>query len=188
MQRPNDRSDHELMSRCREGDAEAFEAIVRRWEQPLGRMVGRLVGPGADIDDLCQEVFVRILRARERYLPSHSFSTWVYRIALNVARDNRRREVRRPHASLEAHDQASATPTPADAIEAQETSQIVDAAVRGLPDALREVLVLKHFGKLSFAEVAEATDVPLGTVKSRMAVALRELRKELQRRGLTDAD
>jgi RNA polymerase sigma factor (sigma-70 family) len=187
MQRPNDSNDHDLMSRCRQGDAVAFEEIVRRWEQPLGRMVGHLAGPGADVDDLCQEVFVRILRARERYRPSHSFSTWVYRIALNVARDNRRREVRRAQQALHAHDQASAAPSPADAIEAQETAQIVDAAVRALPDALREVLVLKHFGKLSFVEVAEATDVPLGTVKSRMAVALRELRKELQRRGLTDA-
>ena len=187
MQRPIDNSDHDLMSRCRLGDAVAFEEIVRRWEQPLGRMVSHLAGPRADVDDLCQEVFVRILRARERYRPSHSFSTWVYRIALNVARDNRRREVRRPHQALEAHDQPSAAPTPADAIEALETSQLVDAAVRALPDALREVLVLKHFGKLSFAEVAETTGVPLGTVKSRMVVALRELRKELQRRGLNES-
>jgi RNA polymerase sigma-70 factor (ECF subfamily) len=188
MQRPIDTSDHDLMSRCRQGDAVAFEEIVRRWEQPLGRMVNHLAGAGADVDDLCQEVFVRILRARERYRPSHSFSTWVYRIALNVARDNRRREIRRPQLALDAHDQASAAPTPADAIEAQERSQIVDAAMRALPDALREVLVLKHFGKLSFAEVAEAMDSPLGTVKYRMVAALRELRKELQRRGVTDAE
>ncbi|HEY2840058.1 MAG TPA: sigma-70 family RNA polymerase sigma factor [Pirellulales bacterium] len=185
MPRPTDPSDHDLMSRCRQGDAVAFEEIVRRWEQPLGRMVGHLAGPGADVDDLCQEVFVRILRARERYRPSHAFSTWVYRIALNVARDNRRREVRRIQQPLDAHDQPSIAPSPADEIEMLETSQIVDAAVRALPDELREVLVLKHFGKLSFAEVAETTGMPLGTIKSRMGVALRELRLELSRRGVT---
>jgi len=131
---------------------------------------------------------VRILRARERYRPSHSFSTWVYRIALNVARDNRRREIRRPKQSLDAQDQASSAQTPTDALSAHETAEIVDAAVRALPEILREPLVLKHFGKLSFAEVAETTGIPLGTVKSRVATALRELRSELNRRGVTGTE
>ena len=181
-------TDHELMRRCQVGDPVAFEELVRRWQGPVGRMVGHLLPPGADVDDLCQEVFVRVLRAREHYQPSHAFSTWMYRIALNVARDSRRRAGRRPQEPLAARDVASVEPGPADTLERQETSTAVAAAVAALPERLREVLALKHFGKLSFSEVAIATGLPLGTVKSRMQAALVQLRVELRRRGLTDSE
>ncbi|MBI2825614.1 MAG: sigma-70 family RNA polymerase sigma factor [Planctomycetia bacterium] len=188
MDQPLDTSDHELMRRCRNGDAWAFEALVRRWQAPVGRMVSHLLGPAAEVDDLCQEVFVRILRARERYRPSHSFSTWLYRITLNVARDSRRRQERRPSQSLVSHDARSPAPTPAEALARDELADTVAAAVAALPDELREVLVLKHFGRLSFSEVALATGLPLSTAKSRVQAALKQLRGELRRRGITDGE
>jgi RNA polymerase sigma-70 factor (ECF subfamily) len=181
-------TDHDLMRRCRQGDAAAFELLVRRWQQPVGRIVSQLLGPRADVDDLCQEVFVRVLRARERYRPSHAFSTWMYRIALNVARDSRRRDARRPQQPLADHDVSSPAPLPADALVQHETADSVAAAVAALPESLREVLVLKHFGRLSFSEVAVATGLSLGTVKSRMQAAMKQLRGELRRRGLTDSE
>jgi RNA polymerase sigma-70 factor, ECF subfamily len=181
-------SDDDLMRRCRQGDAAAFEQLVRRWQEPIGRIVGHLLGPRAEVDDLCQEVFVRVLRACERYQPSFAFSTWMYRIALNVARDSHRRDKRRPQQPLADHDAASTALPPADVLARQETSNALSEAVAALPETLREVLVLKHFGRLSFSEVAIATGLPLGTVKSRMRTALEKLRGELRRRGLTDGE
>jgi RNA polymerase sigma-70 factor (ECF subfamily) len=181
-------TDHDLMCRYRQGDAAAFELLVRRWQEPVGRIVSHLLGPRADVEDLCQEVFIRVLRARERYRPSYAFSTWMYRIALNVARDSRRRDSRRPHQPLADYDATSPAPRPADALARNETTDAVADAVAGLPAPLRDVLVLKHFGGLSFSEVAIATGLPLGTVKSRMLAALKHLRGELRRRGVTDAE
>ena len=68
-------SDHELMLRSRLGDAAAFAELVRRWESPIGRVVARLLGTTAEVDDVCQEVFLRVLRAKDRYQPSGAFST-----------------------------------------------------------------------------------------------------------------
>ena len=188
MDIPATATDHDLMHRTQCGDAVAFEELVRRWQHPVGRMVGHLLGPRADIDDLCQEVFLRVLRARERYHATYAFSTWVYRIALNVARDSRRREVRHPRESLGETDVASSASPPDAALAQHETAALVAAAVASLPDPLREVLVLKHFGKLSFNEVAVAAGLPLGTVKSRMQAAMKRLILELRRRGVTDTE
>ncbi len=176
------------MRRSRSGDAGAFEELVHRWQGPVARLVGHFLGPTADVDDLCQEVFLRVLRNCERYEESHAFSTWVYRIALNVARDTRRHERRRPREPLAAHDVPAMAASPEQNIERGETSEAVAAAIATLPEALREILVLKHFGKLTFAEVAATTGVPLGTVKSRMQSALNQLRGELRRRGISDAE
>ncbi len=181
-------TDHELMRRSRLGDPAAFAEIVLRWQGPVGRLVSQLLGRHADVDDLCQEVFVRVLRARERYQPSHAFSTWMYRIALNVARDSRRREQRRPQTLSVPHDVASSAPPAADLVAHDETSAAVADALTALPDELREVLVLKHFGKLSTAEIAITVNLPQGTVKSRLQAALKKLRGELLRRGLTDLE
>lgn len=79
-------SDHELMRRCRDGDMAAFEELVRRWEGPVARILARLGQPSSEAEDLAQEVFLRVLDARGRYRACGAFSTWLYRITLNVAR------------------------------------------------------------------------------------------------------
>ncbi len=181
-------TDHELMRLCHSGSAAAFAELVRRWNAPLGRLLGQLLGSQTEVDDLCQEVFVRVLQASGRYQPSHAFSTWIYRIALNVARDRRRRDRRRPAAQTVPRDLVAATPTPADMLARNETQSAVSAAVAALPEELREVLVLKHFGKLSLSEIAQATGIPLGTTKSRLQTAIKQLYRELKKRGIHEAD
>src|SRR5690349_6670456 len=90
-------SEAELMRRWQDGDTASFEEIVRRWQGRVGRLLARLAGPSA-APDLCQEVFLRLYGARARYREEGAFATWVYRIALNVARDAGRR--RRPDRAL----------------------------------------------------------------------------------------
>src|SRR6266576_3933620 len=92
-------SDAELFRLWREGNAAAFEALVVRWQQPMARFLYRYTGSDEGVSDLCQEVFLRIYTAGPRYREKGTFSSWLYRIALNVARDSGRR-CRRPTLSL----------------------------------------------------------------------------------------
>ena len=94
----------------------AFEQLVRRWEGPTGRILTRLAVSGADVDDLCQEVFLRVLGARGRYRASGAFSTWLYRIALNVARSAARRRRWRWH-SLDNHEPVCDRAAPGERLE-----------------------------------------------------------------------
>lgn len=181
-------SDHELMHRSRLGDAAAFDELVRRWESPIGRVVGRLLGTRAEVEDVCQEVFLRVLRAKDRYQESGAFSTWLYRIALNLARDTLRRRKRWSWLSLAEVEVESPAAGASESIDRRELGQQVELALAALPDKLREVLVLKHFGQLTFAEIAIVTALPTSTVKSRVQNALERLRGELSRRGIDEQD
>jgi RNA polymerase sigma-70 factor (ECF subfamily) len=197
-------NDHELMRRCRDGDAAAFERLVVRWRAPLLRILGRLVNQpgaaqaaittgGADVDDLSQEVFLRVLRHRDRYRERGAFSTWLYRIALNVTRDAARRRTRRQALvrllGRTKQDTEPAEPAgpPRDA-ERDELRRHVAAALDALPRKLREPLVLRHFGNLTIAEVAEVTGVAPSTARCRIETALTRLRSELLRRGVSEED
>src|SRR5437899_1721127 len=120
--------DAELVRRWQDGEASAFEALVRRWQQPIGRFVARLSGSNDRAQDLCQEVFLRLFQAGPRYRERGAFSTWLYQIALNVTRDAARR--RRPETAWPpALDPAGATALAEAVIEQQELAQAVSAAV-----------------------------------------------------------
>lgn len=170
-------SDHELMQRTAQGDSRAFGLLVARWQSRLSNVLGRIAGPVGN-DDLCQEVWLRVHAARARYQPQGAFSTWLYRIALNVVRDHARRH-RRWLPWDDWFQPASPELPPDDAAVEAEEHAAVRAAVARLPDKLREAIVLKHFGELTFAEVAQVLDQPLSTVKSRVETGLLELRRQL---------
>ena len=196
-------TEQDLIARCRLGDTAAFDRLVRRWQDPVARLLARLTGRAsgpssaggsaaclplrADVDDLAQEVFLRVLRACDTWEGRSAFSTWIYRIAVNVTRDALRR--RRTWWRGTLHTQPP-PPAPA-AIEHasdRERQQLVSAALADLPAKLREPLVLRHFGDLTFAETAEVLGLPLGTVKSRVKQGLLRLREELRQRGLTEQE
>ncbi|HUG92385.1 MAG TPA: sigma-70 family RNA polymerase sigma factor [Planctomycetaceae bacterium] len=189
------------MARCRLGDTTAFDSLVRRWQAPVARVLSRLTGDDtfasrtaggeaglplrAELDDLSQEVFLRVLRACDTWEGRSAFSTWIYRIAVNVTRDAfRRRQTWRRGTRRKTPD----PPAPAAIEQAsrRERERLVNAALASLPAKLREPLVLRHFGDLTFAEAAEALGLPVGTVKSRVKSGLVRLREELQRRGVTE--
>ena len=171
--------DAHLIERWQQGDVAAFEALVRRWQQPVGRFLFRLVGRAELVNDLCQEVFLRVYLAGPRYRPTAAFSTWLYRIALNVTRDAARKRKRDP-VSLTGHEvEDRASPAEA-ACQQEEVAKLVAQAVADLPEPLRTVLVLHHYEGMNFEEIARLTQTPASTLKSRFATALRRLRKQLQ--------
>ena len=173
--------DAEPTRRWQQGDPTAFADLVRCWQQPVARFLARLVGRTELIQDLCQEVFLRVHLARDRYRETGAFGTWLYRIALNVARDAaRRRPQPQPLADREP---VSTAPPAEDRCERRELAQLLAQAVAELPPPLREVLVLRHYEEMSFEQMARVLAVPATTLKSRFAVALNRLRTRLQQLG-----
>lgn len=163
----------------RDGGEAAFEVLVRRWQQPVARFLFHLVGREELVADLCQEVFLRVYEHRGRYRESGAFSSWIYRIALNVVRDAKRR--RRPEI-LELGDvePVAAGPSPEDACAQAERGRFVARIVAELPEPLRLVLVLRHYEEMNFEQIARLLGEPASTIKSRFRAALQRLRQRLQ--------
>jgi RNA polymerase sigma-70 factor (ECF subfamily) len=173
------RTDAELMERWRRGDIGAFETLVRRWQQPIARVLARLAGVDRAAD-LCQDVFLRLYQAGPRYQESGAFATWLYHIALNVARDAHRR--RRDLMRLGNHEPLD-DEAPPDTVCRRESAEVVARLVAELPQPQREVLVLHHHEKLNFEEISRLTGTPASTLKSRFAAALARLRERLKQLG-----
>jgi RNA polymerase sigma-70 factor (ECF subfamily) len=178
----SDRGDSELMARWQQGDAAAFAALFQRWQRPIARFISRMLGPRALVDDFCQEVFLRVHEASGRYREKGAFSSWLYRIALNVTRDACRKQT---HAVLPLQDIAVPDSSfgPAADCARRETAERVAAAIAELPEALRLVLVLHHYEELNFEQIASLTGTPASTLKSRFAAALTRLRCRLRQLG-----
>jgi RNA polymerase sigma-70 factor, ECF subfamily len=183
-------SDEELVERFQSGDASAFDTLVRRWERKLHGAIYRLVGPGEDVRDLSQETLLKAYRGLRTFKKEARFSSWLYQIALNVCRDRMRRTRGKSLVSFDELSEAGEAganqsgPSALDLIEARDLSRQVAAAVRALPDEQREVVVLKEYQGLTFVEIAEALDVPLSTVKTRLYRGLGQLRQQLLRQGI----
>ncbi len=163
----------------RDGDPMAFEGLVRRWQQPIARFLFHLVGRPELVADLCQEVFLRVFEHRTRYRETGAFSRWLYRIALNVARDANRRRRKEP-LDLGDVETAARGPSPEDACEQAERGRLVARSIADLPEPLRLVLVLRHYEEMSFADIARLLGEPASTVKSRFRAALERLRPRLR--------
>ena len=170
------------MRRWQAGDPAAFADLVSRWQQPVAGFLARLAGPDR-VPDLCQEVFLRVLQNGSRYRETGHFSTWLFQIALNVARDaGRRRKSSRhtPCAEVPTGTRSvPATLSPDELCERQELVRAVQVAVAELPRPLREVLALRHDQGMNFEEMARVLGTPASTLKSRFAAALSRLRRRL---------
>jgi RNA polymerase sigma-70 factor (ECF subfamily) len=163
----------------RNGSSAAFEMLVRRWQQPVARFLFHLVGREELVADLCQEVFLRVYEHRSRYRESGAFSAWLYRIALNVARDAKRRYRNEPRGLGDA-EPAATEPSPDAVCEQVESGRFVAQTVADLPEPLRVVLVLRHYEEMSFEQIARMLGEPASTIKSRFSAALRRLRERLR--------
>jgi RNA polymerase sigma-70 factor (ECF subfamily) len=171
--------DEDLVRRWQAGDPSGFEDLVRRWQHPMGRFLARVVGRADLVPDLCQEVFLRIFQVGRGYREQGTFSTWIYRIALNVARDAARRN-RRVLQSLREREPAANGASALARCEQEELADAVAAALAELPAPLREVLVLRHYEDINFEAMSRLLQTPASTLKSRFAVALRRLRDRLK--------
>jgi RNA polymerase sigma-70 factor (ECF subfamily) len=186
----DERSDEELMVDFREGDPGAFELLVVRHRRALFNFLLRSVGRKARAEELLQEVFLRVIRARDRYERTARFRTWLFTIARNLCVDESRRQKFRRHKALEAKsrggdglsimDRTAAAQPGVDAqAEGPSIRQRIAAAVDALPSEQREVFLMRQIGGLSFKQIGAAVDAPENTVKSRMRYALEKLRTEL---------
>ena len=167
------------------GDHAAFARLVARWEQPVRRLCVRMTGDEHRGEDLAQEAFARVFAHRHRYADGKRFSTWLWRIALNLCHEaSRRAKVRGGEQSFGAGGEADPadrrTPPPHDDAVASERATLVREALARLPEAQRAVVILREYENLKFREIADVLDVPEGTVKWRMAEALDQLGRELK--------
>ncbi len=166
--------DHELMQRARNGDTEAFAALVRRHQTPLLNFFHRL-GAGNDAEDLTQDVFLRVFRYRDRYVHNAKFTTFLYTLARHVWADRWRKHVRAERLRERAmHELPAATDG---GVERTRNSLDVRQALNQLPDKLRMVLVMSLYQGLNYEEIAAALGIPVGTVKSRVFLAMRQLKE-----------
>ena len=181
-------SDEQIVERALTGDAEAFGEIVRRWERRIFALAFGMLGREEDARDATQETFLAAFRNLRGFRGEAKVSSWLHRIAVNQCITRQRRAKVRNEAALddEAEKDASnfATPleiSPARVVEGRERSVAVRRAVNSLPVELRQVIVMKEFEELTFREIADALELPLSTVKSRLYTALRQLQMRLER-------
>jgi RNA polymerase sigma-70 factor, ECF subfamily len=183
-------ADEELMSRVKtHNDHEAFARLVQRWEQPIHRLCTRMTGDASRGEDLKQETFLRVFQARKTYQPTARFSTFLWRIALNLCYDELRRDQRRaqfPRDDEDPHGQEAVELPPAEdpgpdlRAARSEEAELVRRALLQLPEIYRSVIVLRHYEDLKLVEIAEVLEIPEGTVNSRMAEALSRLSRMLE--------
>jgi RNA polymerase sigma-70 factor (ECF subfamily) len=159
---------------AKDGDREAQQWLVRRWTAPLYRFCLRMLRNEQDARDAAQDTLVKALRNLHRYDTNRKFSTWVFGIARNTSIDEHRR--RRRRAPDEPGDIADDRPSPLHVAQRNQRADLLMNALDELPTMYREVLVLYHFEHLKYTEIAEALDLPLGTVMNRIFRARKKLR------------
>jgi RNA polymerase sigma-70 factor (ECF subfamily) len=184
-------SDEELVERSIAGDTESFNQLILRWERPIYALAYRQLGREEDARDIVQDAFLRAFRALPGFKGQAKFSSWLYRITLNLCRDWMRRQRRAPFVETpEGVDLGDLTPAdtaPTESIEdlvaRKNLSQHVARAMRRLPEEQRSAVLLKEYHGLTFQEIAELQGCPLSTVKTRLYQGLTVLRRELERNG-----
>jgi RNA polymerase sigma-70 factor (ECF subfamily) len=170
----NDVQDDALVRRARAGDREAFGRLAERFQAPVYRVVRGIVGDAAEAEDVAQEVFLKAYGALGRFRGESGFFTWLYRIAVNEALRAARR--RRPAATLDEGLPVEA-PRPEPPDEDGPSVALLERLLRKLPEEFRAIVVLRDLEGLSYRDLAEALEIPLGTVESRLFRARRELRE-----------
>jgi RNA polymerase sigma-70 factor, ECF subfamily len=179
-------TDEELVARSVGGDADSFGELIRRWERPIFALAYRTIGREEDARDVCQETFLRAFRALPGFRGQAKFSSWLYRIALNLCRDWIRRERRAPTVQapedVDLMDLAAAS-APSESVEdlvvRKDQTRWVERAMALLPEEQRTAIVLKEYHDLTFQEIADLVGCPLSTVKTRLYQGLTVLRREL---------
>lgn len=184
-------TDEELVDRSKTGDTESFNQLVRRWERPIFALAYRTLGREEDARDVTQETFLRAFRALPGFKGDAKFSSWLYRIALNLCRDWIRKDRRTPVVQapegveleqlIERHSQPSVSVE--DLAARSELSRGVARAMEYLNDEQRTAILLKEYHGLTFQEIADMTNCPLSTAKTRVYQGLMLLRKHLAEQG-----
>ena len=184
-------SDEELVARSMGGDLDSFNQLVLRWERPIYALAYRVIGREEDARDVAQETFLRAFRALSGFKGQAKFSSWLYRITLNLCRDWIRKEKRTPVSQapegvdiIELAGEATPHETIEQLVGRKELGRAVSKAMAMLPEEQRTAIILKEYHGLTFQEIADMLDCPLSTVKTRLYQGLSVVRKQLEDAGV----
>lgn len=181
--------DEQLVERVQRGDKAAFNLLVKKYQHKVVNLVARYVNNPGDVPDVAQEAFIKAYRALPTFRGESAFYTWLYRIAVNTAKNYLTSQGRRPPSSdVEADDAESygggealqEVSTPENLALTDEIKRTVFAAIEALPEDLRTAITLRELEGLSYEEIAEIMDCPVGTVRSRIFRAREAIDKKLQ--------
>jgi RNA polymerase sigma-70 factor (ECF subfamily) len=182
--------DQQLVERAQRGDKRAFELLVMKYQRKLGRLLSRMVRDAAEVEDVTQEAFIKAYRALPNFRGESAFYTWLYRIAINTAKNYLVSMGRRAptttgfdHEEAESFDDAEAlrdTATPENELMGREIADTVNRAVAALPEDLRTAITLREIEGLSYEEIAGVMNCPIGTVRSRIFRAREAIAAELR--------
>lgn len=189
MSQPADETDDaELMAEVARGDAAAFEQLVDRHQGLVIGTVGRMLGNNSDVEDVAQQVFIRVWKSAPRYRPTAKFTTWLLTITRNLVFNEARRRKRHPAEALDIHEGEellvppdNAERAPNAALLEAELQKAIDNAIRALPEKQRLAVVLRRYEDKSYEEIAQVLDLSVPAVKSVLFRARTELRATLNR-------
>ncbi len=170
-------NDQQLVARVQKGDKRAFDLLVLKYQHKIVSLIGRYVHDSHEVEDVAQEAFIRAYRALRGFRSESAFYTWLYRIAINTAKNHLAARHRRPPNSdieledaelQEGHNQLKETASPEGLLLRDELEQVINDSIRELPDDLRTAITLREYDGLSYEEIAEVMECPVGTVRSRI--------------------
>lgn len=182
--------DQQLVLRAQRGDKRAYELLVMKYQRKLGRLLSRWVRDPAEVEDVTQEAFIKAYRALPSFRGESAFYTWLYRIAINTAKNYLVALGRRAPTStsfdheeaegFEDADQLRDVNTPESELEGKEIAAVVNRAMDALPEDLRTAITLREIEGLSYDEIADVMNCPIGTVRSRIFRAREAIATELR--------
>jgi RNA polymerase sigma-70 factor, ECF subfamily len=184
-----DDNDQQLVQRVQKGDKSAFDLLVLKYQHRVLKLVSRFVSDAAEAQDVAQDAFLKAYRALPSFRGESAFYTWLYRIAINTAKNTLVANKRRPiDFNLDLQDpeqydrqaKLKEVDTPEGVLLTEEIREVVERAMEQLPEDLRTAIVLREIEGLSYEEIAEAMDCPVGTVRSRIFRAREAIDKRLQ--------
>lgn len=190
---PERESDQVLVERVQAGDKKAFDLLISKYHQRVIRLISRLVRNPAEVEDIAQEAFIKAYRSIGQFRGDSAFYTWLYRIAVNSAKNALMASNRRPIPmsdllKSDENEEGEAWPvesaidfqTPEALLASRQVAQTVDAAIQSLAEDLRTAIMLREIEGLTYEEIAEAMNCPIGTVRSRIFRARETIAKQLR--------
>jgi RNA polymerase sigma-70 factor (ECF subfamily) len=187
-------SDDQIIERTLAGETDAFSLLVRRWERPIYGLSLRMLGRDEDARDVCQETFLAAFRNLRKFRGEAKFSSWLYRIALNACHSRiRKQQSAMVERSIDEEDGDGRRYEIVDSgleglperLQRDQRAEMVRKVLQALPAEMRQVIIMKEYEDLTFAEIAEILQIPVSTVKSRVYTGLQQMAARLEKmRGL----
>jgi RNA polymerase sigma-70 factor (ECF subfamily) len=182
--------DQQLVERAQRGDKRAFEMLVVKYQRKLARLLSRFIRDPGEVEDVAQEAFIKAYRALPSFRGDSAFYTWLYRIGINAAKNylvamGRRAPTTTEHDAEDAEsfddgDQLRDINTPENLLMSKQVAAVVNAAMEQLPEELRTAITLREIEGLSYEDIAEIMNCPIGTVRSRIFRAREAIAEKLK--------